>query len=70
MAVIAAAGAACARQFPCLRRLKIYLRSNMAVERLSRLSLVALEKEFVKQLDLDTVVDKFYSKHRITRIFL
>jgi len=36
----------------------------------SRLALVALEKEFVKQLDLDTVVDKFYSKHQITRIFL
>jgi len=46
------------------------MRSNMADERLSRLALVALEKEFVKQLDLDTVVDNFYSKHQITRILL
>jgi hypothetical protein len=38
----------------------------MADERLSRLALVALEKKFVKQLDLDTVADKFYSRHQVT----
>jgi hypothetical protein len=36
----------------------------------SRLALAALEKKTVKQLDLGTVVDKFYSKHQITRSFL
>jgi hypothetical protein len=42
----------------------------MADEQLSLLAVVALEKEYVKQLDLDTAVDKYYSQHQITRIFL
>lgn len=45
------------------------MRSNMADERLSRLALAAFEKEFVKQLDLDTVVDRFYSSIQLQEFF-
>ena len=42
-----------------LKLIKSYLRSSIAQDRLDSLALMSIENEAARQLDLDTLVDKF-----------
>ncbi|XP_071050795.1 uncharacterized protein [Onthophagus taurus] len=50
------------RSFSKLKLIKSYLRSSMCQERLSNLSLVAIEKELSEEINLDTVIDELANK--------
>ncbi|CAF2535672.1 unnamed protein product [Rotaria sp. Silwood2] len=52
----------CERSFSSLRRLKTYIRSSTGQERLSRLSLISIERTF--DIDIDTIVTEFVSKNQ------
>ena len=47
------------RLFSTLNNVKTYIRTRTETERLSSLILMATEKELVKNLDLEVLVDKF-----------
>ena len=47
------------RLFSTLKNVKTYIRTRTETERLSSLILMATEKELVKNLDLEVLVDKF-----------
>ena len=42
-----------------LKRVKNYLRSVLAQEKLSYLSILAIENEIMNKLNIDTILDKF-----------
>lgn len=67
---IPASSASCERTFSCMRRVKTYLRSRMANDRLSNLAVLAVERSIVKSLDMKDVVDKFDAAHGNRRINL
>ena len=47
------------RSFSCLRRLKTYLRSTMAQDRLSALGLLCIERDHANRVDINTIVEVF-----------
>lgn len=47
------------RLFSTLKNFKTYIRTRTETERISSLILMATEKELVKNLDLEVLVDKF-----------
>ena len=47
------------RLFSTLKKFKTYIRTRTETERISSLILMATEKELVKNLDLEVLVDKF-----------
>ena len=52
------------RSFSCLNRIKTYLRSTMSQDRLSNLSLISIEKEFLFELSqssswYENIINKF-----------
>lgn len=47
------------RSFSVLKRVKTYLRSSLANEKTSSLSLLCMESEFVKSIDWSTLVQRF-----------
>ena len=49
--------------FSVLKRTKTYLRSTMVQERLTHLAVLSIERELSKNLDLDSVVDRFRDMH-------
>ena len=51
------------RSFSVLKRTKTYLRSTMVQERLTHLAVLSIERELSKNLDLDSVVDRFRDMH-------
>lgn len=56
---IAVTSAECERSFSTLKRIKTRLRTRMAEERLADLAILAIEKETVKDLDFDNIIDQF-----------
>ena len=50
--------------FSVLRRVKTYIRSTCADDRLSHLMLMTVEKKLVKNCDLDNLVDDFGRLHQ------
>ena len=50
------------RSFSVLKT-KTYLRSTMVQERLTHLAVLSIERELSKNLDLDSVVDRFRDMH-------
>ncbi|CAF4961518.1 unnamed protein product [Rotaria sp. Silwood1] len=53
---------ACERSFSKMKLIKNYARNSMSDERLSDLSVLAIEKEF--EIDIEKVVDVFAKKHK------
>ena len=67
---IPSSSASCERSFSCMRRIKTYLRNRIANERLSSLAILSIERELTKNLNMDSVVDKFDALHNNRRINL
>ncbi len=62
---IAVTSAESERSFSSLKRIKTRLRTTMVEERLADLSILSIEKETVRHLNLNSIVDKFAaSKNR------
>jgi hypothetical protein len=51
-----------------LKLLKNYLRSKMSQERLNGLAILCIEKILLDEIDIDTIINDFASKH-VKRIF-
>ena len=62
--------AECERSFSALKRIKTHLRSTMAEQRLTDLSVLDIEKELANELSLDAVVTEFAAKDTNRRIVL
>lgn len=62
--------ACCERSFSCLKRVKTYLRSSMVNSRLTHISILSIEKNRAKNIDLDKVVFEFGRNHNNRRILL
>lgn len=62
--------ACCERSFSSLKRIKSYLRTRMTNERLNNISILSVEKDISKLIDLNEVVDKFASLNKNRRIKL
>ena len=58
------------RSFSCLKRVKTYTRTAMLNERLSAVSILSIEKDRTKNIDLDKIVDVFAKNHNNRRILL
>lgn len=56
---IAVTSAECERSFSSLKRIKTCLRSTMLEERLGDLSILSIERETARQINLDSIVDQF-----------
>lgn len=67
---IPSSSASCERSFSGLIRIKNYLRTTTSQERLTDLGILYVEKNVVKTLDLDVIVDSFATKHNNRRITL
>lgn len=67
---IPSSSASCERSFTALKRIKNYLRTTMSQERLTYSGILYVEKNIVKALDLDVIVDSFATKHNNRRIAL
>jgi hypothetical protein len=59
---------ACERSFSKMKLIKNYAQNSMSDERLSDLSVLAIERDF--QIDFEKVVDVFATKHKNSRIIL
>jgi hypothetical protein len=46
-----------------LKLLKNYLRSKMSQERLNGLAILCIEKILLDEIDIDTIINDFASKH-------
>lgn len=57
------------RSFSVLKRVKSYLRSSMSQERLSGLSLLAIEWKILQELDVQDVIEDF-AKMKSRRVVL
>ena len=55
------------RMFSVLKRVKTYIRSTCGDERLSSLMLMASEKEFIKNIDYDKLIDNNFGRMRPRR---
>ena len=51
--------ASCERSFSKLKMIKSYLRSTMSDDRLSALSILSIEKDYVQKLDIDDIIADF-----------
>ena len=49
----------CERSFSKLKLIKNYLRNTMAQDRLCHLSILSIEKNFVKNINFDDIIDQF-----------
>ena len=58
----------CERSFSKMKLIKTYARNSMSDERLSDLSILAIEKKF--EIDFEKVVDVFAKNHKNSRIML
>jgi hypothetical protein len=54
----------CERSFSCLKRIKSYLRSTMCQTRLSSISVINVEREFINLLNLDECLDIFINRNQ------
>lgn len=57
------------RSFSKLKILKSYLRTSISQDRLNGLALMAIENEFLEELDVETLIGDFASKH-VNRMLL
>ena len=62
--------ATCERSFSCLRRLKTYLRNKSGDMRTRNLRVLAISSQRTKELDVNTLIDRFALNHNNRRIVL
>jgi len=67
---IPVSSAACERTFSCMKRIKSYLRNSMLHDNLSSLSIIAIEKNEAKLLNIDDIINNFAEGHNNRRIIL
>lgn len=67
---IPVSSAACERTFSCMNRVKNYLRNSLLDTNLTSLSIISIEKQEAKSLDIDEIIDKFAEAHQNRRIIL
>ena len=60
----------CERSFSCLKCTKTFLHSSMSEQRLDDLAILSIEKELVRNLSLDEVVNTFAAQNKNSRILL
>jgi len=53
-----------------MKRVKNYLRNSMNHDLMSSLSIISIEKDEAKQLNIDEVIDKFSNVHKNRKITL
>jgi len=58
---VAVSIASCERSFSKLRLIKSYLRSTMGDDRLSSLTILSIESDFVEKLNRDDIISDFAS---------
>nr|KJB64854.1 hypothetical protein B456_010G072400 [Gossypium raimondii] len=51
------------RSFSKLKLIKTYLRSSMSQERLNRLTILLVEKDFLENIDVDVIINDFASRN-------
>ena len=51
------------RSFSKLKLLKNYLRSTMSQERLNGLATLCIEKRFLDEIDINTIINEFASRN-------
>jgi hypothetical protein len=51
------------RSFSKLKLLKNYLRSTMSQERLNGLATLSIEKRFLDEIDINTIINEFASRN-------
>ena len=56
--------------FSKLKLLKSYLRSSMLQERLNDLAILCIEKNMLKNIDIDTIINDFTSRNARRQCFL
>lgn len=56
--------ATCERSFSALRKIKTWLRVSMGQERLTDLSILYIEKDLTKLININKVIDSFAEKDR------
>lgn len=56
------------RSFPCLKRIKNYLRSTMSQDRLNALAILSIEHELTNQLSYDDIIEDFAKKNQDVRL--
>ena len=56
--------ATCERSFSALRKIKSWLRVSMGQERLTDLSILYIEKDLTKLINVNKVIDSFAEKDR------
>ncbi|XP_022160524.1 uncharacterized protein LOC111038741 [Myzus persicae] len=54
----------CERSFSAMRRLKTWLRTSMLQNRFNTISILNIEKDIVKHIDNDSIINKFARKNR------
>ena len=69
LATIPATSSSAERSFPCLRRLKKYLRSTMGQNRLSALGLLCIERGHASRIDINTIIDVFAKRKGRDKMF-
>lgn len=62
--IIPPSSAGVKRTFSSLRQIKNYMRNKMTNKWLTNLSILSIEKNIAKNLNLEVVVDKFAAIHR------
>ena len=62
--------ASCERSFSKMKVVKTFLRNSMSNERLSNIALLSIERARAEDIDLDSFVDEFDSRHENRRIKL
>lgn len=56
--------ATCERSFSTMRRIKNWLRTSMLQQRFSNLSLLNIEKDLLKEINTETILNQFCLKPR------
>lgn len=61
--------ATCERSFSSMRRIKNWLRSSMAQDRFTFLSILNIERDITNKLNVNDIVNKFAEKDRKIMLF-
>lgn len=60
----------CERSFSAMRRIKTWLRSSMEQNRFDNLALLNIEKDLLKNLNREKIIDEFAKKSRKLKLYI